>query len=153
MSLRLQPVDLRTAGWVPPTIDAQGVEDGETNQEQILKTPLKTLTEVSVEGKGVFDALMRATKLHLKEEYDANRITGKEYSTVYLGALTAVLQTSTQFLLNEQQVNEINARIGLIRQQTATELANTDDSIPVGLAFNHIPKVQQPVPPVTCHQP
>ena len=94
------------------------------------------LTTVSMTGEGVFDVLMQAVKLHLTEEYDNNRIVGKEYSQVYLGALTAVMQQSVAYLLNSSQVDQINAQIGLIRQQIATELAKTDDVIPDDLAFN-----------------
>ena len=150
MSIRLQAVDLSLSGWTPTTLDATNADAGiGGTPEAVLATPLDALTEVSVEGGGAFDKLMRATKQHLKEEYDACRITGTEYSTVYLGALAAVLQTSVQFLLNQQQVHRINAEIGLIRQQTVTELANTDDNIPAGLGFNFIPQEITPIPPIT----
>jgi len=111
--------------------------------------PVEKLTSVSVNGTGAFDVLMRATKLHLTEEYEGGRITGNEYATVYLGALAAVLQTSIQFLLNEQQAHQIVAEVGLLRQKTVTELAQTDDNIPVGLGFNYVPKEAVAIPPVT----
>lgn len=94
------------------------------------------LTTQSPEGTGVFDVLMKATKLHLQQEYDADRITGQEYATVYLGALQAVMAQSVQFLLNTQQEEKIQAEIALVRQKTVTELAQTDDDIPLGLGFN-----------------
>lgn len=150
MSIRLQAVDLSPSGWKPTTLDLTNVENGVGGTEQkVLGTPVKSLTTVELEGSGVFDKLMRAVKLHLRDEYDSQRITGNEYSTVYLGAMAAVLQTSTQFLLNEQQVNQINAEIGLIRQKTVTELANTDDNIPVGLGFNFVPQEITPIPPIS----
>lgn len=150
MSIRLQPVDMNPAGWPVSTLDQTNQEQGiGTEDKKTLATPLKTLTTAAVDGEGVFDQLMKSVKLHLDEEYSSQRITGNEYSTVYLGALTAVLQTSIQFLLNEQQVHRINAEIGLIRQQTVTELANTDDNIPAGLGFNHIPQEVTPIPPIS----
>lgn len=94
------------------------------------------LTTKSVNGTGVFDVLMAAVKEHLLEEYDADRITGDDYSKVYLGALQGVMQTAAQYLLNSQQEEKIQAEIGLTRQKTVTELAQTDDDIPTGLAFN-----------------
>jgi hypothetical protein len=94
------------------------------------------LTTQSLQGTGIFDILMKTVKLHLNEEYGANRITGKEYSSVYLGAISAVLQTSVSYLVNNTQVDKLNAEIGLIRQQTVTELTQTDNEIPLGLAFN-----------------
>ena len=151
MSLRLQPVDLSTIGWGTTTNQEDNAENGLASDEKILNTPLEALTTVSIDGSGVFDVLIKATKIHLQEEFDAQRITGKEYATVYLGALTAVLQTATQFLLNEQQVQKINAEIGLVRQQTVTELSNTDDNIPIGLGFNHTPVTKVSIDPVSCY--
>ena len=148
MSLRLQPVDLGALGWQPTTSQETDTENGIADLNKTLATPLESLTTLDVDGTGAFDVLMQATKLHLKEEYDAQRITGKEYATVYLGALSAVLQTATQFLMNEQQVHLLNAQIGLVRQQTVTELSNTADSIPVGLGFNHVPATITPIPSV-----
>lgn len=150
MSLNLQPVDLNSLGWTPTQKQASNEAGGADNFEQVLTTPLEKLTTSTINGAGVFDVLMQATKLHLKEEYDAQRITGQEYSTVYLGALSAVLQTATQFLMNEQQVQKINADIGLVRQQTVTELSNTDDNIPVGLGFNFVPETPECIMPVNC---
>jgi hypothetical protein len=94
------------------------------------------LTTRSLEGTGVFDILMASTKLHLKQEYEENRITGEEYATVYLGALQSVMQQAVQFLLNTQQEEKIQSEIALVRQKTVTELAQTDDDLPVGLGFN-----------------
>jgi hypothetical protein len=139
MSICLQPVDLSLSGWTPTTLQADNIENGVGEEAKKLATPLKSLTSETIDGTGAFDVLMRSTKLHLQAEYEAGRITGADYATVYLGALTAVLQTSIQFLLNEQQVHRLAAEIGLIRQQTVTELTNTEDNIPVGLGFNHSP--------------
>ena len=40
------------------------------------------LTQSTLEGTGVFDVLMRATKVHLDAEFAKNRIKGSEYATV-----------------------------------------------------------------------
>lgn len=153
MSLRLQQVDLGKLGWDKTTEESTNADAGDNDLLGALYTPLESLTEETLEGKGAFDVLMRSTKLHLKEEFDAGRITGKEYSTVYLGALSTVLQTATQFLLNEQQVHKLNADIGLVRQQTVTELAETDDSVPEGLGFNHKSGVITPIPSIVSPAP
>ena len=153
MSLSLQPIDLQKLGWATTNNQDATNAAGFSSSEGNLSIPLNKLTTVNVDGNGAFDVLMKATKLHLKEEYDGGRIVGKEYSTVYLGALTAVLQTAIQHLLNEQQVNQINADIGLIRQKIVTELTLTDDTIPVGLGFNHIFPENTAVEPVVCPEP
>jgi hypothetical protein len=146
MSIVLQPVDLSLDGWIPTTLQADNAENELGAPAGLLETPLERLTSATTNGSGAFDVLMRAVKAHLAEEFESQRITGNEYSTVYLGAMTAVLQTSIQFLLNEQQARKIAAEIGLVRQQTVTELANTDDNIPSGLGYNFLPKVQPVIP-------
>lgn len=100
------------------------------------------LTTKSLTGTGVFDVLMKTVKLHLIEEYDNDRITGAQYSDVYIGALGAVLQQSVAFLLNHQNEKRVIAEIALTRQKTVTELANTGDTIPVGLGFNTNPVIE-----------
>ena len=97
---------------------------------------LADLTTVKLDGSGAFDVLMRATKLHLQEEFDQNRIVGKEYATVYLGALTAVLQQAVAYLSTSVQADLVQGQLGLIRQQIVTELSKTGDTIPPGLGFN-----------------
>ena len=66
---------------------------------------LDKLTSASAAGVGVFDVLMRSVKAQLDAEYQANRIKGSEYATVYLGSLQAVLQTSLDFLLQKQKAS------------------------------------------------
>ena len=61
------------------------------------------LTSATLEGNGVFDVLMRANKAHLEAEFSKNRIKGPEYATVYLGALTQVLQVAMTFTLTQQK--------------------------------------------------
>lgn len=65
---------------------------------------ISDLTEAKLAGAGVFDVLMRATKAHLDEEFNKNRIKGTEYSTVYLGSLESVMRTALDFLMQKQKV-------------------------------------------------
>jgi hypothetical protein len=106
---------------------------------QVIAAELGHLTAESLSGVGIFDTLMRTTKLHLQEEYDAQRITGNEYATVYLGALNVVLQTSAQFIMNvqqaqliEAQINQINSAIldttNVILNRNAAQAVNEADS-------------------------
>lgn len=67
--------------------------------------PITDLTQATLEGQGAFDLLMRAVKAHLDGEYKAGRIKGTEYSTVYLGALTQVMQTGLAFVLQKQKTD------------------------------------------------
>lgn len=79
---------------------------------------LSDLTESKVNGTGVFDVLMQATKAHLEEEYNKGRIKGPEYSTVYLGAMQAVMSQSLEFLLTKQR-SDLEAQ--LLAQQILSE--------------------------------
>ena len=58
---------------------------------------------VSAPGDGVFDVLMQTVELRLQAQYDQDRITGSDFSKVYLGAMQEVLKTSVAFLLNKDK--------------------------------------------------
>ena len=88
------------------------------------------LTTQQVGGTGVFDVLMKAAAAHLEAEFAKNRIKGAEYSEVYLGAMTQVLQTATQFLLTKQKADLeaqlLVKQIALVEQQKLNaEVENT----------------------------
>jgi len=68
---------------------------------------------------GNFDHLMKAVTLHLEEQFNAGRITGTDYATVYLGALQSVLAQAVNFTLNMNKANE-EATL-LEKQQTKAE--------------------------------
>lgn len=102
------------------------------------------LTQGTIAGTGVFDHLMRAVKAHLDVEYTSNRIKGNEYSQVYLGAITTVLEQAASFLLAREKVNleasllekqilladkeieKATAQIALVQQQTENALAELE---------------------------
>lgn len=87
-----------------------------------------TITEVSdgtLIGSGAFDKLMVAGKAHLLEEYTRGRITGKDYSTVYLGMMQSVLAQAMQFVLGQQAADK---QADLYAQKTITEIAQTVDA-------------------------
>lgn len=101
------------------------------------------LTDATLTGTGVFDVLMRANKAHLEAEFSKNRIKGPEYATVYLGALTQVLQVAMTFTLTKdkaaleadllaQQILTATAQRALIVQQTANALVEHDNLIKQG---------------------
>ena len=53
----------------------------------------------TLSGKGVLDQVMKAVDEHLQKEFKAQRITGSNYSNLYIQALNTVIQTSSQFAL------------------------------------------------------
>lgn len=64
---------------------------------------LSDLTSGHKGGEGVYDVLMKAFETHIHEEYQRSRIKGPEYSQVYLGGLTAVMDQAVRFLLEKDQ--------------------------------------------------
>ena len=103
-----------------------------TTPSALTNMPVERLTEAKLTGKGVFDVLMQSVKLHLEQEYNQNRIRGTEYSQVYLGSLTAILEQATRFLLDkdksfyeialvEAQVRLADAQVRLVEKQIEKE--------------------------------
>ena len=73
--------------------------------EALQKVPEKvtteSLTERTIHGNGVFDAIMEAMENHLKHEYEEGRITGAEYTKAYIATLQSSVQFAVQFLLGK----------------------------------------------------
>lgn len=84
-----------------------------------------TVGEDSVTGDGMFDRLMKAYHSHLRKEYDANRISGQEYTKAYIALTEAAMSNATQFLLAREQSHwqavgaQITARIAEVQSVTA----------------------------------
>ena len=93
---------------------------------------ITSLTTGAVDGDGVFDKLMQAGEAHLSQEYKRNRITGKEYSTVYLGMMQSAMTQAMQYVLQAEvaaeQVLKTAAEKALLDQKKITEIAQTVDS-------------------------
>jgi hypothetical protein len=82
---------------------------------------LDDLTERQVNGNGVFDGLMMACRVHLKEEFEAGRITGAEYSKAYISLAQTCIQYAVEFLLRKDA-----AYYGALGAQAQALSANTD---------------------------
>jgi len=79
-----------------------------------------------VTGEGVFDDMMEAVNKHIDAQYQLGRITGADYSQVYLGALQSAMSESMKFVLQhkiaeEQTDNEV--------AKTANEVARTNSEV------------------------
>lgn len=55
------------------------------------------------QGAGVFDVLMEKVETRIQEQYDAGRIKGSEFATVYVQALDSVLGKAVQFVLEKDK--------------------------------------------------
>lgn len=108
------------------------------------------ITDGCPAGQGVFDQLMKSVKAHLKEEYDAQRIRGSEYTQVYLGGLTNAMGQAIQWQLGaeiaknqallisaqiegqEKQNELIAAQVALAEQQLLNLRQDLENSITQG---------------------
>lgn len=111
-----------------PNTDFSGPEfsiPGGTDSElyrQVTRLTNEDLTTGVVGGTGTFDALMGGFKAHLKEEYQANRISGAEYTKAFIALTESAMGNAVQFLLGRDsafwqavmaQANAITARVQL----------------------------------------
>ena len=76
----------------------------------------------ATDGTGNFDQLMKVVTLHVEAQFNAGRITGTDYATVYLGALQSTLAQAVTFTLN---MNKANNEADLLAQKKTTEYAQT----------------------------
>ena len=79
-------------------------------------------TGTAADGAGNFDQLMKVVTLHVEAQFNAGRITGTDYATVYLGALQSTLAQAVTFTLN---MNKANNEADLLAQKKTTEYAQT----------------------------
>lgn len=87
------------------------------------------MTDVTVDtivdandANGIFDTLMTAVEVRLKEQFDANRITGQDYANIYLGAMESAMAQSVALALGAVTANK---QADLLTQQILTEVENT----------------------------
>lgn len=104
-----------------PEFDIPGGVDSEL-YKQINRLTNEDLTTGIVDGPGTFDALMTGFKAHLKEEYQANRISGAEYTKAFIALTESAMGNAVQYLLGRDsaywqavtaQVGAITARVNL----------------------------------------
>jgi hypothetical protein len=89
--------------------------------DPVEQVSLANLTIADVDGTGAMDVLMRAVKSHLDQEFRQGRVQGKEYATLYLGALQSTMATALQFVLQKGQANldaQIKQQELLLAQQS-----------------------------------
>lgn len=121
-----------------PVIDFNGNDfqipssTGNPLYDNVAPIDLAQLTNRTVGGPGVFDALMDAMSAHLKSQYEQDRITGREYADVYTASIQSAMGQAVQFLMGKDnaywqavmsQYQARTAEINAIRSRI--ELENT----------------------------
>lgn len=131
------------ANFSIPDIDWSDFDIPEELLEALKKGPRRLteadLTERIPRGKGMFDAIMESFSKHLLEEFDANRITGAEYTKAYTALTNSAIQGAIQYLTSQEQLywQSIAAQlaaiqavvnINLAKVQLATAIINTHNA-------------------------
>ena len=79
-------------------------------------------------GTGTFDNLVSAVQTILTKEFKENRITGTEYSKIFMSSLDSAMNQSMQFILQKDQsakqveVLEAQRQLTLVQKQIAEKL-------------------------------
>lgn len=68
---------------------------------EVDKVSIAELTNRQIGGTGVFDALMDAISVHLKDQFEKDRITGREYADVYTAAIQGAMGQAVSFLMGK----------------------------------------------------
>lgn len=96
-------------GFTLPALDLSGTafqapgQDGNPLYADVTQLGEIDLTDRSIGGNGLFDAMMASLGAHLLGEYKAGRITGNEYTKAYTELMAVALGQSVQFLLARDQ--------------------------------------------------
>lgn len=71
--------------------------------QNLARLTNEDLTTREPNGSGTFDALMESAKLHIREEFEKNRITGSDFTKAYIALTEAALGNAVQYLLGKDQ--------------------------------------------------
>lgn len=113
-----------TVDFTDPKFSFEPDENSELYKDA-SEISIEDLTEVDLDGAGVFDKLMAAMDLHIQREFKGNRITGDQYAKVYTEVMGGVLGSSVQFLLAKDQAHwaaitaQMQARVAEIQATKA----------------------------------
>ena len=95
LNFEVPNVDFNSTAFTIPDSLAEAL------QQAPQQLTLEQLTDKQIGGAGCFDVVMSAMKAHLTAEYEANRITGAEYTKAYIAMMQSALQFSVQYLLGK----------------------------------------------------
>lgn len=93
-----------------------------------IPVTINDVTDGQVAGPGIFDVLMRGFKAHLEQEWNANRITGDDYTKAYIALTSMAMQQAMAFLLLPEQQENLSLQGDLIQEQIEAQRAQTLDT-------------------------
>ena len=79
------------------------------------------LTECTLQGSGVLDKLLHTARVHLQDEFQQGRITGKEYSNAYIAIYDRMVQSAIAYTLAAEkapyEIAQLESQTALIEEQ------------------------------------
>ena len=79
------------------------------------------LTECTLDGSGVLDKLLHTARVHLQDEFQQGRITGKEYSNAYIAIYDRRVQSAIAYTLAAEkapyEIAQLEAQTALLEEQ------------------------------------
>lgn len=121
----LAPVDLEASEFILPS----------SNNQVVVRVNSDDVTTKAVGGTGTFDVFSAGIAAHLQGEYEANRITGADFTKAYISLMESALVQSVQFSLNKEQMywqsqliqaQAITARVALMTAKVQLAQAEMD---------------------------
>jgi len=83
------------------------------------------------DGTGYFDKLLSTINIHVEDQYNKGRLTGTDYSNVYLGSIQSAISQSLEFLLKEKlieaQIDGAN-KDNVLKDAQLNELRNKEEA-------------------------
>ena len=89
-----------------------------------LPKTLNAYTENSLQGNGYFDRIMSSAELHIRDEFDKNRITGANYAQVYIQTIQAAMQCSCQLMQDAYKLPL--AKVEILKAMVELEMAKAN---------------------------
>ena len=85
-----------------------------------LPLEITELTSAALDGTGVLDVMLSTMRLHLDREFQAGRIRGADYATVYLSAYNATVSQAIQYSLSKLKLGH---ELALLQAQVDASVA------------------------------
>lgn len=79
------------------------------------------------EGTGIFDSMINAINGNIQVQYETGRLTGAEYSEVYLGSMQVAISEAMKFLLSKKTIEKALAEKDVDIQLKETELVEKQE--------------------------
>ena len=89
-----------------------------------MMVTLNDVTELTLDGNGSFDKLMRAVRLHINDAIQKQEISQSEAGQIYVNVIPSIIQEAVRFEMQKDILNE-----QLSQEKLKTEIAQKDSEL------------------------